>query len=191
MSMSDEERVPDVDDLETDDLADLLGRFADVEINRLSRILTEMPKLDLRNRCVTSTGIEIFKLNGRALIPGIVHDVAWLGSTTTGRTRSYRQILQSVAQRHGIDDDGEQPLSVIERAIQRHYLDCLRPDQNGFVERPAPSRLSGIAARIPFSGRVAQMVPGSDRVLTALVLEIAALRRIGLMRDFAASLEVV
>jgi len=170
-------------DLESSDLALLLRQMTDRDIDGLASILTDMPKADVLNRCVTRVGREVFGLHGKALIPGIVHDLCWLASPTVGSTKSYREALQAVARRHEIKDDGLKPPSEIERALQAQYLTQLRPDPRQFTERTGPSRLATLA------GRVSAAASPNARVLTAAVLEVAALRRIALMREFANSLE--
>jgi hypothetical protein len=139
--------------------------------------------VDVLNRCVTRVGLEIFGLRGKALIPGIVHDLSWLASPTVGSSRSYRDALQAVARRHGVEDDGTKPPSEIERALQAQYVTQLRPDPRQFTERTGTTRLATLA------GRVSAAASPNARILTAAVLEIAALRRIALMREFANSLE--
>ncbi len=169
--------------LESPDLTTLLCHMDDTDIDRLASILIEMPKGDVLNSCVTGIGRGVFGLSGKALIPGIVRDLSWLASPTVGSSKTYRDTLQAVARRHGIEDNGLALPSEIERALQAQYVSQLRPDPRQFTERTAPHMLAKL------SERVAAAAFPSSRIVTAAVLEIAALRRIALMRDFAKSLE--
>lgn len=176
------------DPLETPDLGQFLASLTDAELDGIALLLARIPNaLMYRGRALPSA-IERDRLRGKALISAIMQDLAQLASHKTGPTQAYRAILQRVASRHGVEDDGTEPCSAIERKVQQHYLDDLRPDAKQFSDRGRDSNLRRAAYATPVFGNLAYLMSPHWKAVTAAVLEIAALRRIALMRQFASNL---
>lgn len=177
------------DDWDTPDLGRFLSRLPDETIDRIATLLARMPSRFTSLGRVLPSAMDRDGLRGKALISAILQDLAHLASHTIGPTWTYRAILQRVAWRHGIEDDGTRPCSVIERKVQGHYVEHLRPEANIFQDLGKTEKLRKAAYFVPLFGHVAYLLSPNWRVVTAVVLEIAALRRIAMMRVFADSLE--
>lgn len=176
-------------DWETSDLDTLLRLLPDDAIGRLAALLVEMPGRDVAGRRHLPRAMNRQGLVGRQLIPDILDDLSFLGSHETGSLQLYRQLLQTVAMRHRIADDGSQQASVIERQIQAKYPADLRPAAESFKDIGSSEWYRKVAFGVPAVGWLAYMMSPDWRTVTAVVLEVAALRRIALMTEFAASLE--
>jgi hypothetical protein len=174
---------------DTPDLGRFLSLLPDEDIDHIATLLARMPSRFTSLGRVLPSAMDRDGLRGKALISAILQDLAHLGSHTTGPTWTYRTILQRVAWRHGVDDDGKQPCSAIERAIQRNYMQSLRPDVSSFRDAGKTETFRKFAFAVPGFGNAAYLLSPHWQVVTAALLEIAALRRIGMMRIFADSLE--
>jgi hypothetical protein len=176
-------------DWETDDLGALLRLLPDEASDRLAALLVDMPGSDVAGRRHLPRAMNRQGLVGRQLIPDILDDLSFLGSHETGSRHPYRQLLHAVAMRHGSADDCKQPASVAERQIQARYQAGLRPIAVDFKDLGSSEWYRKVAFGVPAVGWLAYMMSPDWRTVTAVVLEVAALRRIALMREFTASLE--
>lgn len=176
------------DPVEAVDLGQFLATLSDDEIDGIAVLLARLPNAWTSRGRVLPSAMDRDGLRGKALISAIMQDLAHLASHTTGPTQAYRAILQEVASRHGVEDDGTQSCSAIERKVQQSYLDALRPDAKQFSDRGTNTTLRRAAYLTPLFGNLAYLLSPNWQAVTAAVLEIAALRRIALMRAFASNL---
>ena len=180
-----------VDPLHSSDLAVLLRAVPPAACDQIARLivgLRERGTVALQDTYL-SRSLATRKLCGHQLIPDILDDLSALGRHGTGPSYAYRQLLQGVASRHGIDDDGECPPASVERKVQQHYAPDLRPNPARFEDRGSDAWWRRAAYGVPIGGWVAYLFSPDWKVVTAATLEIAAHRRIALTRTFRATLE--
>jgi hypothetical protein len=176
-------------DLETADLAELLGQFSTRDLHRVAQPLVAYASgLSKGSRHLPRT-LQVNANDRKHLIAAIVDDFTYLARYSTDRAPTYRQVLQAIALRHRVHDDGKLPASTIERLVQRVYLGALRPPAKGFVDAGRDAALRKLLYLVPGGGWTAFLLSPNWKAVTAAVLEIAALRRIALMRELNASLE--
>jgi len=179
----------DRSDLETPYLDLLLSKLDDNSLDHLGTLMLEMPW----SSSIGRMSLFIFReknLKGRKLIPAIVHDLSFVASHEADPRPSYRDILQVIAMRHNIADDGKQPASVVERQLQAKYEGQLRPAADTFKDLGSSEWYLKLAFGVPVIGWAAFMMSPDWRTATAVVLEVAALRRVALIREFAQELEL-
>lgn len=179
------------DPLQSADLAVLLRALPPGACDRIATLMVGLRRRSpgaLRDTYLPRS-LETRKLCGHQLIPDIVDDLSALGRHETGPSYTYRQLLQDVAARHGIQDDGECPPAGIERKVQRHYAPDLWPDPANFEDRGSDAWWRRAAYGVPVGGWAAYLLSPDWKVVTAVTLEVAAHRRIALTRDFRENLE--
>jgi hypothetical protein len=175
--------------LETSDLGAFLRLLPDEAITRLAELMVEMAGSDRTNRRHLPRAMTRQGLKGAQLIPDILDDLSFLGSHEIGSRLPYRELLRAVAMRHNIADDGTTPAASIERQIQAKYLASIRAVAGTFEDLGSSEWYRRLAFGVPIIGWAAYMMSPDWRTVTAVVLEVAALRRSALMREFHASLE--
>lgn len=133
--------------------------------------------------------LEVRNLRGHFLVPDIERELLWLARQPPMPAPSYREMLQTVAHRHEVEDDGKRAPASVERDLLRRYVDNLRPDPKTFEDRGSSPLLQRVGFFVPGPGWVAWAVGPDWRAVTAATLEIAAHRRIALTRLLRSALE--
>ena len=172
------------------DLETLLTTLHDNDLRHLAGLLVDPGGSSIASRRVLPQVILRPQLSRQRLIDGIAHDLPYLASHTTDRNPTSRQLLQVVALRHNIEDQGTEACPKIERPLQQKYLDALRPVPEKFKDKGSHEWYRSIAYNIPVGGWVAFLLSPNWKAVTGAVLEIAALRRLALTQELAESLEV-
>ena len=176
-----------IDPLLTDDLAQFLESLPDLELNNLANL---MVRLSSSSGCVLPDAMKRDGLSGKTLIAPILYDIRYLAKYTIDKPSTYRQILIAVARRHAIKEIETASLSEIERRIQLCYPNALRPSPEDFKDRGSNELLRTLGYLVPPFGPISYLMSPDWRTVTAIILEIAALRRMSIIRRFASSLEL-
>jgi len=180
-----------LDDLATDDLAKLLRSLPPAASEGVARLIVA-----LRSRSRLTAGelhldrsLSIRGLTGHHLVADIIEDLRGLARHEPTPAPDYRDMLRTLAYRHGVEDDGTRPAPSVERDIMRRYGDKLRPDPASFDDLGHTPIWQKIGFAVPGGGWIAWMLSPNWPVVTAATLEIAAQRRIAITRHLRQSLE--
>ncbi len=177
--------------LHSTDLSVLLRALPSSVCDQVAELIAEMRK---RSRSAlrgthSARSLAIPERRGHLLVPDIVDDLRALGRHETGPVYSYRKILRGIAHRHGIDDDGERAPASVERELLHSYQPVFRPDPTTFEDRGSDDWARRVGYAIPGWGWGAYLMSPDWKVVTAVTLEIAAQRRIALIRAYRVNLE--
>ncbi len=181
----------EADQLTTDNLVQFLKSLDESEIDRLANL---MVKLSSSAGRVLPDAMNRDGLTGKLLIAPIMYDLRHLAKYTIDNSSNYLEILTSVARRHGITKINPAKPAEIERQIQLRYIDALRPNAlrpsaEAFTDLGSSELLRKIGYLLPPFGPISYAMSPDWRTVTAIVLEIAALRRTALVRHLASNLE--
>lgn len=182
----------ETDHLNTDNLVEFLQSLETTEIDHLANLLAKLSSSAGR---VLPDAMIRDGLTGQYLIAPIMYDIRHLAKYTIDNASNYLGILTAVARRHGITNIDSAKPAEIERQIQLCYLDALRlnglrPSAESFIDLGSSELLRKIGYFVPPFGPISYAMSPDWRTVTAIVLEIAALRRIALVRRLASSLEL-
>ena len=179
------------DPLHSADPATLLHALQPEACDQIATLIVAMRrrnKLALRGTH-SARSLSIPGRRGHILVPDIVDDLSTLSRHETGPAYSYRAVLRGISGRHGISDDGTGAPASVERELLRCYQPALRPDAAKFQDRGDDDLPRRIGYAVPGIGWGAYLMSPDWTVVTAVVLEIAAQRRIALTRAYRTSLE--
>ena len=133
--------------------------------------------------------VERRHLVGHELAFDIQRELLWLARHPPSPAPTYRQLLQTIAHRHDVEDDGVRAPASVERDLLRRYGSDIPPDPSTFEDRGWSPLAQRIGFFVPGPGWVAWAIAPDWRTVTAATLEIAAHRRIALTRLVRSLLE--